>query len=925
MLRGRASETAAVERLLDQARGGRSAALVVRGEAGIGKSLLLEHAAVAASDDLRVLRTTGIESERELPFAGLHLLLGTVLDRIDALPPRQADALRGALGLTADGGAPGDGMAVGLAVLTLLGELAEQGPLLCVVDDAHWLDHASTDALLFAARRLHAEGVVLLFAARHLHAPKFPATGIPELWLSGLADADAGALLDEHARDLPRHVRDQILGEARGNPLALLELPAAQREGHLAAYAYGPSAQPSHTRIQQAFADRIGALPEATRTLLLVAAAESTGDLAVVLGAAGRLGVTVADAEPAERKELIVVGDGRLTFRHPLIRSAAYRGAAAVARFAAHRAVAEVLTGPDDADRRAWHLADATVGTDEPAAGLLEETAEHARARGGYAAVAAAYERAAQLTPDPAGRSRRLARAARAAADAGWIDRAAALAGQAAPHLTDPALVAETAQVRALAPYFRGDPTTAHAILLEGAEAVGPRLPAKSAFILFDAMGVIWTTGDRARIGGTVERVRELALPAGPHVTPFVDAALGLADLAAGRARDGLPALRALLCERPEALRALRLMERACAEEWAVLTGDLDTAHHLTSALQQECRDAGAVGVLPEVLRDLARAQLLMGRHRDAAVTATEAERVAEDTGQVAYVADARGVLAHLAAVGGDESRCRELAAAVREERTGRGGEWAATALGLLDLGAGRYEESLRHRAGMGPRAAFRSVIALYTLPDHIEAAARLGLPADEPMAHFSEWALATGRPWAEAVTLRCRALLAPGDQAGPLYEQALSRHPHDGRPFEQARTELLYGEWLRRSGWPSDARTPLRSAADAFAGLGAGPWADRARNELRATGEHRAPQASATGHREALSRLTPQELQVVRLAAAGLTNRDIGGQLFLSPRTVGYHLYNAYPKLGVASRGELARLDLAEEPDRGHPAAPSR
>ncbi|WP_367040340.1 AAA family ATPase [Streptomyces sp. Je 1-332] len=431
MLYGRGDEIARLDALLAQARQGHSAALVVRGEAGIGKSALLAHAA-ARSHDTRLLQATGIEAESELPFAGLHLLLHRVTDRIDTLPEPQARALRAALGLAPN--APADRFLIGLAVLTLLADLADEaGSLLCLVDDAQWLDQASADALLFAARRLAADGVVMLFAARDAHAPPFPAQGLPELRLTGLDDETAGDLLAEHAGDLPRYVREQIRAESGGNPLALRELPAAQREGHISVYGQHLSSLPSHSRLLRTFADRMSSLPRATRTLLVLAAAEGTGDLTVTAAAASKLGAGVTDLEPAERKELLSLDGGRLTFRHPMIRAAAYQSAPAGDRIAAHRALADALPCVGNVDRRAWHLAAATTEPDEYVAGVLEQTAEHARSRGGYAAVAAACERAAQLSPDGAHRARRLALAASAAADAGHNERAAELALRAAP------------------------------------------------------------------------------------------------------------------------------------------------------------------------------------------------------------------------------------------------------------------------------------------------------------------------------------------------------------------------------------------------------------------------------------------------------------------------------------------------------------
>ncbi|MEU5882790.1 AAA family ATPase [Spirillospora sp. NPDC047279] len=900
MLYGRTDEIGRIDRMLAGARGGRSVAVVVRGEAGIGKSALLEYAAGAAGPEFEVLRAIGVEAESDLPFAGLGLLLGRVADRAGTLPDRQARALRGALGHEESAA---DRFLIGLAVLSLLGELAEERPLLVLVDDAHWLDPASADALLFAARRLNAEGVVLVFGAREGHAPPFPAPGLDELTLTGLDGGAAADLLAEHAGDLPRYVRDQIAGEARGNPLALRELPAAQREGMLAEH---PGAMP-YARIQRTFADRIAALPEATRTVLAVAAAEGTGDLTPVIAAAGRLGAAVEDLDPAERKELVRLAEGRLTFRHPLIRAAAYQSVPVGTRLAAHRALADALPCVGNIDRRAWHLAAATSEPDEYVASVLEETAEFARGRGGYAAVAAAYDRAAQLSVETPHRLRRLALAARAAADAGQLRRAAEFAGLAGSHVTDPLMRAELAQVRALDTYVRGLPKTAHALLVEGAEGAVERAPLKAAFMVFDAMGVIYATGDAAATAETAARIRGL-LPESADVAAglFLDAAAGMAGLAAGDPAAGVPPLRRLLTGGGAVLAGLGLMERACTIEWAVLTGDLDLAGDLSAALVADCRELGAVGVLPEALRTLARVQLFRGAHQDARASATEALRIAEDTGQSLYAGDARGILAMLSAIDGGEAAARDLA-------TG-GDVWSASALAVLDLGLGRHDDALRRRDDLGAGVARYDIAGLYTLPDHVEAAARAGRPerAAAALASFETWARATGMAWAEAVALRSRALLAPEEEAGDLYARAVALHQGCGRAFERARTELLYGEWLRRTGHRGDARTPLRSALEIFERLGAVPWAERARGELRATGETRPVRDAhaARGAADRLSLLTPQELQVVRLAATGLTNRDIGAQLFLSPRTVGYHLYNAYPKLGVASRGELARLE---------------
>ncbi|MCX4668355.1 AAA family ATPase [Streptomyces sp. NBC_01381] len=920
MLYGRDEETTRLDDILSHARQGTSTALVLRGEAGIGKSELLRHtAATAAAQRTRVLQATGIEAESELPFAGLHLLLHRVTARIDDLPEPQATALRAALGLAPNrSDARPDRFLIGLAVLTLLADLADSdgGSLLCLVDDAHWLDQASADALLFAARRLAAEGVVMLFAARDAHAPPFPAQGLPELRLGGLDDGAAGELLAEHAGDLPRYVRDQIRGESGGNPLALRELPAAQREGQIPAYGYHLSALPSHSRLLQTFADRISALPRATRSLLVIAAAEGTGDLAVTASAASGLGASVTDLEPAERKELLSLDGGRFTFRHPLIRAAAYQSAPVGDRIAAHRALADALPCVGNIDRRAWHLAAATTEPDEYVAAVLERTAEHARERGGYAAVAAACERAAQLSPDGADRARRLALAASAAADAGQNERAAELALRAAPHLTDPAELARLAQARAAVAREQGRLDASSSVLLDTAAEIAPHAPQTAAFMAYEAMTAAWLSGHRQSIEGMSARLAALDLKAPPDAPPYLPAAEGLARLAAGDPGAGLPPLRALFgslrTERDDHGHSLR--ERISIASWFAPLGELAAGDDLAADLERECREQGALGPLPLVLLMRTRTRIFLGRHGCALPGAAEGLRIAQDTGQPHYVGQLTAVLAYLAALDGDEERCRDLAGRGADLRQVLPGQvWGAVAIGLLELGHGRYEAARRAYEDVAASPSGHTVAVLYCAPDRVEAAARTG-KADsvrELAAGFAEWAGHTGAAWAGALAARCRALLAPEAAAGAAYEEALALHTDDGRPFERARTELLFGEWLRRAGRRSEARTPLRSALDTFELLAAAPWAERARAELRATGESR---ARHTDDRAPVERLTPQERQVVRLAATGMTNRDIGARLFLSPRTVGYHLYNAYPKLGVASRGELARLEFREE-----------
>ncbi|TDB79821.1 LuxR family transcriptional regulator [Micromonospora sp. KC721] len=894
MLHGRAAEIAAIDRLLKGARGGASGALLLRGEAGIGKTALLDHA-VGAAADLRVIRGAGIETERQLPFAGLHLLLKSTVERIDGLPDGQARALRAALGLADP--AEGDRFLVGMGVLTLLADLAEERPVLCVVDDAHWLDHASADALLFAARRLEAEGVVMLFAAREVHAPAFPAPGVPELTLTGLPPEASALLLAEEAADLPAQVREQILHEAEGNPLALLELPSAQREGQLAAEPYGMRATSMFSRIQQTFADRIASLPEATQTLLLVAAA-ADGDPASVFAAAKLLGADVADLEPAERQRLLGMAGDRLVFRHPLIRTAAYRGATVSGRLAAHRALADVLDG----DRRAWHLAEATTGPDERVAAELERSAESARRRGGDAAVAAAYERAAKISVDQRKRGRRLAAAAKAASDAGQHERAAGLAHDATDLVADPLTTAEMARISAGLADERSSATSARQLLAEAADAVAERAPDLATGLLFAAIETAWSAGDFPAVRTVADQARRLRLPDAARIEA-VAVHIGALTAAEGGAADAARAIR-LLLDRDLTGDPTGLRTDAKIAWWEILLGDYAAAHRRAVALERESRAQGAIGVLPRALMLLARTQLWLGAHQDARISANEGARIAEDIGHSRELVFHWALLAHLCAIEGNEAECGRFASDMAAHGAAPSHSRATAITALLDLGMGRHEAALEKLLPVAEST--NRLVTVHSLPDLVEAAVRAGQPelGRRAAGQYADWADHIAHPWARAIAARCQALL---DGAEQTWIRAVDLHHHDADPpFERARTQLLYGEWLRRQHRRTEARTMLRAALQTFERLGAEPWAARSGAELRATGESR---PSRIEDADALARLTAQELQVVLLAAKGSSNRDIGTQLFLSPRTVGYHLYNAYPKLGVSSRGELAAV----------------
>ncbi|HUR03968.1 MAG TPA: AAA family ATPase [Nonomuraea sp.] len=955
MLYGRGAEQAEVDVLLEAARTGRSGAVIIKGETGIGKSALLGYAARQAAG-WPVLRTLGVESETELPFAALHLLLRPVLGYVERLPPGQAAALRGAIG--AAPAEVADRFLVGLAALTLLSDLAGDGPILCLVDDAQWLDDASADALLFAARRLHAEGVVMLFASRDGAATPRPgavtATGVAELRLGRLEEVAAEAFLADRAAELAPQVRRRILDEAAGNPLALIEFAAVltpeQRAGRLSPLPFAGESGPLSQRVRNTFEAHIDRFPEPARAALLVAAADDTGDLDLVLRAAARLGATVADLALAEREELIQLSAAGLSFRHPLIRSAAYRGAPYFRRVAAHLALAESLSdqtagclgdrtamvlktqttaaslggqvveslgGQVRADRRAWHRAAAATGPDEEVAGDLERAAVRARDRQGTAAASVAYERAADLTADTARTARRLIAAAELAGQAGQLKRAIGLAGRAAPLATTPDEHAGLARVRAFVEVEQGSPSAAGRLLTEGAEHLLTADPAVAARMLAEAIHYASFAADPKLAHDADLRLRALPPPKGPLPTGMTaGGSRPMEDVSPISTAGGLAAGMAVVARLVEGrsvadvspIRAVAALVGGFGEllplatSLSVISGDEVTAHQLAGSLVARCREHGLIGVLPQALALLAQAELLRGRHREASAAASEALSVASDIHQAHRAGHVHGLLAWLAAVGGEEGRCQELAAKA-------GGDVEATralaawALGLSQLGRGRAGAALDHLQTAGQR---HPVVALYAAPDLVEAAVRAGREdvAVRAAAGFDGWAAVVDRPWASAIAARLRGLLAQGDAAGRHFARAVAV-PAD-QPFQQARNELLYGEWLRRAHRRSEARRRLRAAFEAFDALGAAPWARRAHGELEAAGE-----AAVTRGGGLLDRLTPQERQVVRLAAAGLSNRQIGARLFLSPRTVGHHLYKAFPKLGVASRAQLTGLDL--------------
>jgi DNA-binding CsgD family transcriptional regulator len=913
VLYGRDPERARIGALLEAARSSRSGALVLRGEAGIGKSALLDDARDRAAD-MHVLRARGVESESELPFAALHQLLRPALGVLAGLPAPQAAALRAALGLEAGGGH--ERFLVFAGCLSLLSELAERRPVLCLVDDAHWLDEASADALRFVARRLDAEGIALLLAAREGDVRRFDAPEVPELLLGGLDGEAATRLLARGGGvEAAPAVLDRLLERTGGNALALLELPAALTESQLAGRAPLPDALPLTREVERVFLERVRRLPEGAQSLLLVAAADDTEHVAVVGRAAEALGAGPGALDAAERAGLVVVHGTRLDFRHPLVRSAVYSAATSSERRAAHGALAAALGGDDEqADRRAWHLAAASVDPDESVVQALEDAARRAEQRGAPAVAATALERAAELSADGTARGRRLVGAAAAASAAGLDGRAAARANEALALVGDPFLRARCARVLGLAARRRGRPLEGHRRLLEGADEAAETAPRVALDLLAHAFAAAAEGGDVAGVLAACRRSIAVEPPAGEAEAEFLSHLLGgWGALYGGETERGAELLE----------RAIAWARRGDDEQlvfWgsvgALMLGDDARLAALLDRTVSLSRARGSLGTLTEALAVTAAQLLFAQRYDDAAVTAAEALRLARELGADNFAMLPTNVLAVVAAVHGDDAEAERRAGEVIDHAAVTGlvqqSATARWALALLDLGRGRWAEALERLEGVAELQPGEgdALLVQISLPDRIEAALRAGRTdaALEALAVFETWASHSNVAWARPRLAGFRALLAGGDEATARFDEALE-HAADARPFDLARIELLYGEHLRRERRRADARVRLRAALDGFERLRAEPWAERARAELRATGETARKRDPTT-----LSQLTPQELQVARFVADGLSNKEVAAQLFLSPRTVDSHLRNVFSKLGVTSRTQLARLPLGQD-----------
>jgi DNA-binding CsgD family transcriptional regulator len=897
-LQGRGSECALLDDVIAALRAGESRTLLIHGEAGIGKTALLNYAAASAAD-MRVLHAAGVESEMELAFASLHQLCAPLLEAVEQLPPPQRGALEVAFGRTA-GPAP-DRFLVGLAVLTLLSEASEERPLLCVVDDAQWLDEVSAMTLAFVARRLLAEPVGLLVAAR---TPAGDLRGLPELEVLGLLNGDARALLRSGVMfRLDERIRDRIVAETRGNPLALLELPRGLSVEQLAG-GFGLLDAPRQalpTRLEESFQDRVQAIPAAARLLMLVAAAEPVGDPLLVWRAAERLGIEVAAADATDG--LLTIEES-VRFRHPLVRSAVYRSAPVDQRRSVHLALAEATDREVDPDRRAWHLAAAAPAPDEAVASELERSAGRAQARGGIAAAAAFLQRAVGMTAEPGRRTERALAAAELSLQAGELDTAQRLLSVAESYPLDGFQAARATLLRGHVAFAAGLFGDAPRLLLNAATRIEPFDLDLARETYLNAWAAAVGAGHLAEGDILLDICRAVQA-----LTPRAGAPLPL-DLLL----DGLALLitEGRAAAAPTLLRAGRAfahgdlsVEDTLRWGWlaaAASTAVWDDEGRLAIAARtvQLVRDAGALAQLRVILTVLGTVTLLSGDFAGTAATIAEADSVAAATGSLV----APHITLRLLALQGREAEASALIAATIEQAgersiTATNAHWAAA---LLYNGLGRYEEA----AGSARQATsntFEPWISIWALPELVEAAARAGDVelAREALQRLAETTQPSGTDWALGVEARSRALLSDSATAEELHLEAIDRLSRTQLRPELARAHLLYGEWLRREGRRSDAREQLRTAHHMFAAIGMEAFAERTRRELVATGETVRKRSAETR-----DELTPQEEQIVRLARDGLSNPEIGAQLFLSSRTVEWHLRKVYMKLGISSRREL-------------------
>jgi DNA-binding CsgD family transcriptional regulator len=890
---GRTSECRVLEDLARTVRDGHSRVLVVRGEAGTGKSALLQHLVDAASG-FRTVHVSGVESEMELPFGALHQLCAPMLDRVDVLADPQRDAISSAFGL-ATGNAP-DRLLIGIAVLNLLSAASADAPLLCVVDDAQWLDRASTQALTFVARRLLAEPIALVFATRQ---PDGDLGSFPQLVVDGLDDVDALKLLNSvlHVPLDPR-VRSRVIAETHGNPLALIDWPRGRTPTELAG-GFGMSTALSMSgQLEENYRRRLAELPAATQQFLLIAAAEPTGDAAVVSRAAKRLWVDWADAAPAVQEGLLEIGV-QVRFRHPLVRSAAYNSAVPTDRQAAHRALAEETDAELDPDRRAWHSALGACGPDEKIAEALEQSAARAKARGGFAAAAALLERAAALSEEAGRAGKRTLTAATAHHDAGSYEIAGRLVASAEAARLDAIDRAELEMLRGRLAMATGEARDAPRLLLRAAQQFDPLDVQIASAAYLHATASMAIVGNLAK-GVSVREVARAATsrPSSPQTSATEWLVEGLAHAMADELQAAAPLLRRALKATETVTEPNPLLPYYLSAAWVLWDGE--AMHRLSLVLTKAMREIGALTMLPWVLNTHALLVAMEGELERAQTMTSEAAQIVEITGGSFIPAVDAMVVAYRGSHDAAEylRGLAERAGATGYASARRAAQWAGA---TLFNAAGHYEQALElaleaHQQGWAWSFHLR-------FPELVEAAARCGRAdiAQATLEQIASTVVPSGSDWGRGVYCRSKALLCVGAAADELYSEAIERLTRTTIRSELARAHLHYGEWLRREGRRIDARAQLRAAHDSFTEMGMGAFAERARRELAATGATVRKRVA-----EARDALTPQEAHIAQLAADGLTNPEIAAQLFISHRTVEFHLRKVFTKLGVTSRRQL-------------------
>ncbi|SFC93494.1 regulatory protein, luxR family [Nocardioides terrae] len=903
VLRGREREQAALADVVDRARSGHGSALLLQGQPGVGKSALLEHT-IATTDGMVVLRTRGVESEAPLPFAALHRLLRPTLSHLDRIPTRQADALRAAFGESSDD--VGDRHLVFLGTLNLLSAVAEGEPVLAVVDDAHWLDDASAAALQFAGRRLEGEPIAIIFAVRDNETGQFDPRDLTLLSVGGVDETAAVALIaDQVDTPVAEGVRAELLEATGGNPLGLVELTRALSQAQLSGAEPLPERLPLTAGVERAFLDRYRRLPEAAQTLLLLAAADDSGRVVTLTRAAARIGVGPEALDAAEESGLLNVGDGGvLTLRHPLVRSAIYGAATSGRRRQAHRALADALAGTPDEDRRAWHLAASVDGPDEAVVAALDDAAERARRRGGHEAASSAWTRAAELTVDPQERAVRLFAAAGASVAAGQPADGDRLARTALVDAIDPLLRSDILLLQGQIEWNTGSLDDGYRIVCQAASTAAPHDPERARILAMLAAAL-------ASFGA-----RSVDAPDPATITSPPGADAGPEQRVAGWLLQGFSAVL-----RDEWATAADAFRRAwdtpigpdappmLHHNLAIATmhlGDDDRAIALHDLQLQRARDASAVNMIEHALTRGAVSRIATGAWADAASYAEEAVLLDRNLALDELITFPLAQLAVIAALRGDPQAPQRLQALEQAlEQHPPHGTIAGLVIGLSHWAAAR-------QAGVAPARALHHLEQI-KLPaarwlsaiDRIETAVRADRRdlTEKSLEELRTFADGSGMAWAWAAVHHCEAILGGAD-AEEHFRQALDWHARSSRLPAKARTQLAFGEYLRRHRRRTDARVPLREALETFESLGATLWADRARQELRASGE-----TARRGNDLVATELTPSEAQIAALVRQGLSNKDVAGRLFVSPRTVDFHLRNIYTKLGITSRTELVAM----------------